>query len=140
MTLQELQDLSAWWQNRLELQDWRIHVRFVRGRHLMQHDYCAADIEWVNEHKYAFISIRTEDDYRDQFPDTSAAIPYDAERSLVHELLHIHTRAWETKQDSPESIAEEQAINALARTLVAMKRGHGEYRAPLPPSPPPPEN
>lgn len=68
----------------------------------------------------AWIDIRHPDEV-----DPESLLPYDMEKTLVHELLHIHFAPF--FEDDPsqklKNLAQEQAIENIARALVKLKRG-----------------
>lgn len=116
MTREELADLCAAWQRRLRLQDWEVRVRLVQ-RGELDHPDVYGKIDWLLHHKAASISLVDSADMAAHDPH------YDQERTLVHELLHLHFLAWETESGTPADTALEQALTALARALVALHRG-----------------
>jgi hypothetical protein len=75
-------------------------------------------VRWAIEKKAAVIRILKADDY-----ESSVSIPQDMERSVVHELLHLHFATVSPDEHPLAQIAQEQAINAIAQTLVDLKRG-----------------
>lgn len=73
-------------------------------------------------HKTAVIKLLDPEDYDEDFFDE----PQDHERSLVHELLHLHTTYFEPGQDDDlKDTMHEQAICLIADGLVRLKRGEG---------------
>lgn len=107
-----LEECCRWWQKRLRLMDWEIHVLVVRDND----DTMGSNLGCCNvTEQFKLSTIRLQDpiDYlNDRFP-------YDMEHTLVHEMLHI--LLWGCKiplLPAPEAICEEQAINFLADALV----------------------
>lgn len=44
------------------------------------------------------------------------------EETVVHELLHLHMAPFETKNDSPERVWEEQAVESITRGIIDLSR------------------
>lgn len=118
MTSITASELLNEWQERLGLQDWVIILRF----NLFEEDMnkSAGETIWNNVNKLAEIHIIREEDF-------NSLIPYDYERILVHELLHIKFGYLQTEPEKYEDIvfdeAQHQLIDDLARALVMAKRG-----------------
>lgn len=113
LTNEELQGLLDYWQNELRLRDWDITARFVRV-HEVRDTGQRGGIRWEATFRKASVRLIIPDDY-----DPSAIVPYDAEQTLVRELLHLHTYRF-----SPDEIDEDEetALNVLASALVRLKR------------------
>lgn len=120
MTQPQIENLLAKWQKILRLQDWHIKVRFVRGHEIA--GYQARATIYLN-YKQAIIKLRDPIDWTDKdFPD-------DSEVDLVHELIHLHIRTFDsTKPETPEKVALEQVDELLARALVGLKRSADEQK------------
>lgn len=116
MTQEELQALCGVWQRRLRLQDWIVEVQVVRARD-MDTDGDHGNSLWNLTSRRAIIRLLDPIDYA---PD--GQVPYDQEHTLVHELLHIYFALCDTKPDTPERTAQEQAIDSIAGALVALAR------------------
>lgn len=115
---EELRTKCAEWQKVLRLQDWIVDVGISRSRN-MKMERCQAEIEPCLPKRMASIRILDPVDY----PRDSAE-PQDMELSLVHELLHIHLfPLFADREDEMRMVAEEQAIEAISRGLIALKRG-----------------
>ena len=124
MTDLELNKLAIYWQKRLRLQDWVIHVRLCHpdeaqgeGRTCMRLNHKSAKIKVLDPA------------YNDK--DTSETICQDPEVTLVHELLHLHFTMFDhpfnTKGKDNDPYVEhreyeEQVIEILAQALVAENR------------------
>lgn len=77
-----------------------------------------AEIEATLPKRMATIRILDPVDYPD-----GLAEPQDMELSLVHELLHIHLfPLFADREEEMRMIAEEQAIEAISRGLIALNR------------------
>lgn len=106
-----VQAALAYWQRRLRLQDWHVTVEVVRGRKL--DDLNLGECHSNLENKEAKIFLRDPIDY-----DPQSMIPSHPERTLVHELLHLHCLPFDPKNNTLEATALEQAINCIASALV----------------------
>lgn len=104
-----LAGLVAIWQQRLRLQDWDLDVNYVRG-YDMSDRLSYGEIDVFQEKKFAKIDLLTAGD---AFPGGYHG--YDLERTLVHELLHIHLAPL---RDDSKMVFEEQAIHAISVALV----------------------
>ena len=118
MTSITASELLNEWQERLGLQDWVIILRF----NLFEEDMnkSAGETIWNNVNKLAEIHIIRDEDF-------NSLIPYDYERILVHELLHIKFGYLQSEPNNYEEQvfdeAQHQLIDDLARALVMAKRG-----------------
>lgn len=117
MTEEELSALCREWQGILRLQDWDVKVRVVRQSSFMVPD-AQGECRWVVTKKSALIQLLDPIDY-----PTDIEWPYDMERTLVHELMHLHSAAFDTFENgSMESAALEQMIECVADGLVRLSR------------------
>ena len=110
-----LQSVCTEWQKLLRLQDWDITATFARSREMVhegKHLWGKADLSY--EHRYAEISILHPDDC------DSDEERGEIETTLVHELLHIYFTP--VRGETPDVLAEEQAINSLSTLLVRLQR------------------
>lgn len=76
-----------------------------------------AECEWNLRKRMALIKVLDSADW-----DPSTPWPQDQEQSLVHELLHLHFAPFRADDGTPEDVAQEQAIDAIAKALVELKR------------------
>jgi len=110
--------LDAWlreWQRILRLQDWEVKVAARRER-AMHSDECEGCNRYQPELKRASIHIRDPlDDPED------ADFPPDPETTIVHELLHLHFAPFYVTKGLLNTL-QEQAIEAIAQSLVGLKR------------------
>lgn len=121
LTLPRMQQAGAFWQRTLRLQDYDIAYRVVResalGSGLLGR--CHTSVS----KKEALIQLA-------ELPDATQGswpeLPIDWERTLVHEMLHIHLHLLKIPVSGAENDAEERAIEALSGVLVSLTR------APLP--------
>lgn len=108
----DLDALLAEWQPDLRLQHWTITVQYTRR------------LEASAQNRYMLLSLKSKIEIVDPI-DYNADYcnePQDVERSLVHELLHLHFAGISPDNDSPLHVHEEQAVESLARAIVALKR------------------
>lgn len=105
----DLDAMVAYWQPLLRLADWDISVGYERHR---DGSMCSRQVAY----KRAKITMQHPIDVQ------PGAYQHDMERVFVHELLHLHFAPFDTENDSPMGIAEEQAVESLARAFVALKR------------------
>jgi hypothetical protein len=112
----ELEAACAWWQKALRLQDWKVRVRWAdlelakAGR--------SAQVEWEAKHKEATIDVMVPELYPEDWSEDAR----DWRTHLVHELLHLHFLAFAANEDTPEDMAQEQAIEFIAQALTRLKR------------------
>lgn len=111
------------WQERLGLLDWRISLHDCMSQKEMTDEGASGCTEFQEVNKTARIEIMDTDEYGER------VIPFDYERILVHELLHLKLcLISETFGENPmqERVAH-QLIDDLARALVDAKRSGVEY-------------
>lgn len=127
LTDAELQAALAFWQEALQLRDWSIRV----GKRTVAEGMSdtAGGYFWSNNtHRAAEIWIRHEDDLPacddpEKEPENRCCLAVDHERTLVHELLHLHVTCWDvSRADSTEDLLMEQMLNSVSRCLVWLKR------------------
>lgn len=113
--------LSLWlnyWQRRLFLRDWTVHLKLVREADVPME--ARGGVGWCTpciQNKVATIDLLHPLDYKKEWR-------CDLELTLVHELLHVHYAPFEYKDlHTLEGIGQEQSINAISLALVNMKRG-----------------
>lgn len=120
MTNSDLQALCAEWQSALRLQDWDIKAQFARQSKFNISE-AQGECRWVLSKKAALIFILDPIDY-----PTDTLWAQDPECTLVHELLHCHMAPFDDfDYGSPKDVAVEQAIDLIAKALVALKRAKG---------------
>lgn len=126
MTQEELEGLARKWQEILRLRDWEIYVALTRARDFEEEGQAGeADIRLP--HRIAKIYILDPVDHSPTYWR-----PLDLEEVLVHELLHLHLEPlWPKDRDTGCHVAEEQAVNALARALIALDRKNADGPAAL---------
>lgn len=104
------------WQHRLGLDDWQIFIRWdCPSSEFVLKDVCG-ESEFDETNKSALIRILSVGDYGDRI------IPYDAERILVHELLHCKLCYIQGTENETQNRIVHSYIEDLARALVDAKR------------------
>lgn len=104
------------WINRLRLNDWSIKVKFnCSPNEMILKDVCG-ETEWDEVSKSAMISIINEKDYGKRI------IPFDEEKTLVHELLHLKFSLLGENENELQNRLVHQLIDDLAKALVEAKR------------------
>ena len=111
------QALLKEWQTRLGLADWKIKLVDNCLPDEMLLDGVDGCTEWSESIKTARIEILSEEAYGTRI------IPFDYEKTLVHELLHLKTCLLSDKVDELQVRVAHQLIDDLARAFVDAKRG-----------------
>ena len=110
------------WQERLGLQDWAIVLRYNCKFSDLELENACGETNWEDTIKSATIRIISKEEY-----GTDRILPYDFEKILVHELLHIKfgllSFTVETYEGKVNAELRHQLIDDLARALVMAKRG-----------------
>jgi hypothetical protein len=113
----EVQESCEQWQKVLRLQDWVIKAGIYRERD-MHLGKCCGECEWNLKTKIATIRILDPIDYPDNL-----IMDQDMEKTLVHELLHLHFGPlYADTDDTSINDAQEQAIDCIANALVNISR------------------
>jgi len=115
---QDLDAILREWQAALRLQHWTITIQYTRRLG------ASAQVRYFVNSLKAKIEVIDPIDYDADFCNE----PQDAERSVVHELMHLHFAPISPDNDSPGHLHEEQAVEALSRAVVAIKRGRAAER------------
>lgn len=113
MILENPQQSCEEWQRRLKLQDWDISVKIIPHR---ESEDSWGSVRWNLQEKFADIKLL------DPADQSSSMRPYSMEETLVHELLHLHLAPLDVSE--AKGLAQEQAINAIARALVNLKNAN----------------
>lgn len=104
------------WQNRLGLQEWRLKLY----PNCKPEDMAIEDVDgattWTESTKTARIDILDPKYYGDRI------VPFDFEKTLVHELLHLKLSLVSVKVDELQERVVHQIIDDLARAFVDAKR------------------
>jgi hypothetical protein len=113
-----LQNECKLWQKKLRLQDWNVRVRLCRLHEMPDRD-CIGAIRPVMERKDANLLLLSPMDA----PLVQSGFLADEEMNygltIVHELLHLHLYAFAQDLTPEQTVAEEQAVNAMSRCIVA---------------------
>lgn len=126
MSQEELQKLCAIWQRRLRLQDWQVKLVVERfWDHQKDDELSFARCHWFLHKKQARISMLDPGDF-----DPSDFEHEPVEKSLVHELVHLHLAELTEplEKDTPQWRAMEQAVHALASALYDLACEAGEAK------------
>lgn len=104
------------WQKRLALTDWRIALQTDCEPDEMGVAESAGCVSWEESSKTALIQIIDPKYYGKR------VVPFDFEKTLVHELMHLKTCLFYDHSDELRERVVHQAIDDLARALVDAKR------------------
>ncbi len=104
------------WQERLGLQNWKIVVKEDVSPNEMELAMAQGECEYDTVNSCAVIRILNEKDYGDRI------LPFDKEKVLVHELLHIKMWFIYESDCDLQSKMVHQLIDDMARSLVDAKR------------------
>ncbi len=126
MTQEELNERLDYWQGVLRLRDWDIVARLVSAHEMEAGD--EGQVDPRPELKEANIKILNWEGY-----GGTVFRPLDSEQILLHEMLHLFFIVFETEADTPQRLAEEQAVHLIAQALVALDRRTKEPDAPSDP-------
>ena len=108
--------LLSEWQNRLGLTDWRIKLLGKCRPEEMEIENAAGCTEWNETLKTARIEIIDPAYYGNRI------VPFDWEKTLVHELLHLKTCLVSDNVPELQVRVMHQMIDDLARAFVDAKR------------------
>lgn len=109
-------DLLKEWQKRLGLSEWRIYLADNCRPDEMTVQDVAGCTEWSEAIKSARIEIINPKYYGERI------VPFDWEKTLVHELLHLKTCLVSDMVDDLQARYMHQMIDDLARAFVDAKR------------------
>lgn len=108
--------LLAEWKERLGLTEWRIKLVDNCEPEDMTLEGCAGCTDWSESSKTARIEIIDPKFYGERI------VPFDYEKTLVHELLHLKTCLVSDTADDLLARYMHQMIDDLARAFVDAKR------------------
>jgi len=102
------------WQDRMNLKDWKIAVQLVRADQL--EPKTLGNIHWDTDSKTATIAVLSAGDYK---------LPWkpmldDMEFTVVHELVHLELASLPRSEASRR--VEEHAVNEIATALLKLAR------------------
>ena len=109
-----MNELLKEWIDRLKLNDWVIELQENCSPDDMND--CCGLTNWQEVNKSAIIKIIDPQYYGERI------IPFDAEKTLVHELLHLKTCLISDTENELQERIMHQLIEDLARALVNAKR------------------
>ena len=112
-----MEKLLKEWQHRLGLDNWHIVLKDGVSPNDMQLAMAQGECEYDTVNSCAVIRILDEKDYGDRI------LPFDKEKILVHELLHIKMWFIYESDCDLQSKMVHQLIDDMARSLVDAKRG-----------------
>ena len=114
--MKSLQDKLIYWKNILDLNDWKIVLHENCSPNDMRLTCVAGENEWDEDHKPSVIRIIGEKDYGDRI------LPFDSEKTLVHELLHIKFAFIDNSGNELQDRILHQLIDSMSNALVKAKR------------------
>lgn len=104
------------WQTRLKLDDWVIVLEPNCRIEDMANDDCAGCCDWTESGKAAKIQILDEQYYGNRI------VPFDFEKTLVHELLHAKLSLVSENVCDLQERYMHQIIDDMAKAFVEAKR------------------
>lgn len=116
MAIEKGESLLAEWKERLGLTEWRIKLVDNCKPEEMMIENCAGCTDWSEAIKTARIEIIDPQYYGKRI------VPFDYEKTLVHELLHLKTCLVSDQVDALQARYMHQMIDDLARAFVDAKR------------------
>ncbi len=112
------QGLLREWQKRLGLHDWTIKLVYNCKPEDMTLENCSGCTEWTEANKTARIEMLSPSEYGQRI------LPYDFEKTLVHELLHLKLSLVSDNVPDLQARYMHQIIDDLARAFVDAKRNY----------------
>lgn len=106
----------AVWQQRLNLQDWKISIVMAHQSELKPKTL--GNIHWESDKKTAVIRVLDASDYKIPFRETLD----DMEFTVVHELIHLELSSLPRSDASRRE--EEHAVNQITDALLKLDRKH----------------
>ena len=121
----------AVWQQRLNLQDWKVSVVVSRTGDLKPRTL--GNIHWDADKKTAVIRVLDPADYTMAFDD----VLKDIEFTVVHELIHLELSPVLSplQRNDANRREEEHAVNHMADALLKLDRANQPSRTPAPAPP-----
>ena len=115
LTNDDLRRACDYWQKVLRLQDWNVRIRFERFFN-MPYKHQGTNVNNASK-KTSLIAILDPSDW------DGSEWQQDVEKTMVHELLHLHTATFTDVTPPPYPLMlEEQAIESLAGAFVGLHR------------------
>ena len=106
------QELLEKWKRRLGLLDWTIKLRVNCKPEEMAMSNVVGCTEWSESGRTAIIEIIDPEYYGERI------VPFNFEKTLIHELLHLKMSFWCQNDDDVEDRVMHQIIDDLARAFV----------------------
>ena len=113
-TMEFLNTRLSFWQQRLNLQDWKLAV--VQSHPTELKPETLGNIHWDKDNKLATIHVLAVSDYKTACP---AALE-DMELTVVHELIHLTLAP--LRSANTNRTEEEHAVNQIADALLKLER------------------
>ena len=113
------QELLEKWKRRLGLSDWTIKLCVNCKPEEMAMSEVAGCTEWTESAKTARIEIIDPEYYGERI------VPFNFEKTLIHELLHLKMSFWCQNDDNVEDRVMHQIIDDLARAFVEKEVDNG---------------
>lgn len=104
------------WQKRLSMQDWRIVLKTNCKADEMELVDSSGCVAWQESTKTAMIQIVDPAEYGDR------VVPFDFEKTLVHELMHLKMCMLYDEKDTLQERIVHQTLDDISRALVDAKR------------------
>jgi hypothetical protein len=135
LSLEQCVEICGKWRHILTLDDWEVQIaclsveeldpdmKEVAGEGHQIRGY--TNLDFYTKLAYIVIITPTDEELLDGARD-----PWDMEKTIVHELMHIHYAnasqkyGSDTYEDTKEIVLLEQAIDATTNALIAVKRGY----------------
>ena len=119
MTDEELKSLMQEWVNRLGLQSWKIKLLTKQKADEMSERDSDGCVDYAECSRTARIELIDPESYGER------VVPYDEEKTLVHELMHLKMSLFFESDPLLERVAH-IILNDLAEALVDAKRYRNE--------------
>jgi|SRR5579871_718405 len=123
VTDSQVENWTASWQKRLDLQDWKITTEIVRIWDLKPDTL--GNLHWNSENKTALIHVLNPVDY--DLPPSQ--IPQDIEYTIVHELIHLQLSV--LPHDPNGKNLEERVVNKISEALFQLEKGETYHPRPV---------
>lgn len=111
---EELNECLKWWQEKLFLTDWIIKAEVCKREKFKSEDMCAGENYFVTVNRCSLIHILEKEEYEKE----NTIMKYCAEKTLLHELLHLKFAFAEVDQDEYTIHA---LIEQMAKSLIMAK-------------------
>ena len=119
ISMDNLEEVATFWRKRLNLGDWRVSVRIVRGDG-MSFGNSQGESSWKVYNACAAINLLDPVDY-----PRGVMVEQDMTKTLIHELLHLHFGSFmvDVELDKMSNAYMERAIEQIALTIINVARG-----------------